>query len=111
MKTAVLDIGGTAIKSGIWDGKEIGMFREWETKASQGGKLLMERAKAILGTLGTFDAIGISTAGQVDTSAGKIHYANDNIPGYTGTPVKDILEQVKTFFFKNQVFFPGILFI
>ena len=93
MKTAVLDIGGTAIKSGIWDGKEIGMFREWETMASRGGKALMERAKAILRTFGTFDAIGVSTAGQVDTSAGKIHYANDNIPGYTGTPVKDILEQ------------------
>ncbi len=93
MKTAVLDIGGTAIKSGIWDGKEIGMFREWETMASQGGKALMERAKAILRTFGTFDAIGVSTAGQVDTSAGKIQYANDNIPGYTGTPVKDILEQ------------------
>lgn len=61
--------------------------------ASRGGKALMERAKAILRTFGTFDAIGVSTAGQVDTSAGKIHYANDNIPGYTGTPVKDILEQ------------------
>ena len=69
------------------------MFREWETMASRGGKALMERAKAILRTFGTFDAIGVSTAGQVDTSAGKIHYANDNIPGYTGTPVKDILEQ------------------
>lgn len=93
MKIAVLDIGGTAIKSGIWDGKEIGIFREWETKADQGGKALMERAKTILRTFGTFDAIGVSTAGQVDTSAGKIHYANDNIPGYTGTPVKEILEQ------------------
>ena len=93
MKIAVLDIGGTAIKSGIWDGNEIGMFREWETRASEGGKALMERAKAILHGCGSFDAIGISTAGQVDTSAGKIHYANDNIPGYTGMPVREILEQ------------------
>lgn len=93
MKIAVLDIGGTAIKSGIWDGNEIGMFREWETKASDGSIALMERAKAILRTFGTFEAIGISTAGQVDTSTGKIHYANDNIPGYTGTPVKEVLEQ------------------
>ena len=93
MRIAALDIGGTAIKSGIWNGEALTELREWETNASEGGKALMERVKAILHTCKVFDAIGISTAGQVNTEEGSIHYANDNIPGYTGMPVKKILEQ------------------
>lgn len=60
--------------------------------ASRGGACLMARAVAILHTYGDFDAIGISTAGQVDSEQGSIYYANDNIPGYTGTKIRDILE-------------------
>lgn len=93
MRIAALDIGGTAIKSGIWNGQEMEDLLEWDTNASEGGKALMERVKAILHTCGTFDAVGISTAGQVNTESGRIHYANENIPGYTGMPVKEILEQ------------------
>lgn len=93
MRIAALDIGGTAIKSGIWNGKELEALQEWDTNASEGGRALMERAKAILHTCGTFEAIGISTAGQVNTKNGRIHYANENIPGYTGMPVKEILEE------------------
>lgn len=92
MKIAALDIGGTAIKSGIWNGKETREFREWITNASKGGEYLMERVKSILHTYGEFDAIGIGTAGQVDDRTGSIHYANENIPGYTGMPVRAILE-------------------
>lgn len=92
MRIAALDIGGTAIKSGIWDGTEISEQKEWDTNAKSGGAYLMERVKEILHTYGEFDAVGISTAGQVDTRDGSIYYANDNIPGYTGTKIKDILE-------------------
>ena len=92
MRIAALDIGGTSIKSGIWDGKQTLELKEWETNASRGGACLMARAVAILHTYGDFDAIGISTAGQVDSEQGSIYYANDNIPGYTGTKIRDILE-------------------
>lgn len=93
MKIAALDIGGTSIKSGLWNGTEFIDCKEWETKASEGGASLMERAKEILHTYEGFEAIGISTAGQVDTAKGSIYYANDNIPGYTGTPIREIMEK------------------
>ncbi len=93
MRIVTMDIGGTAIKTGIWNGVALSDQKEWDTNAKQGGPYLMERVKQILHSYGTFDAIGISTAGQVNTMNGSIHYANDNIPNYTGMPVKTILEE------------------
>lgn len=93
MRIAALDIGGTSIKSGIWDGSRMTECRETDTNAKEGGARLMERAVEILKSYEPFDGIGISTAGQVDTEKGSIYYANDNIPGYTGTPVQAILEE------------------
>lgn len=91
MRIAALDVGGTAIKSGIWSADGIGEIREWDTNASMGGTRLMENMVSILRTYSPYDAIGVSTAGQVDTVKGCISYANDNIPGYTGMAVRDIL--------------------
>ncbi len=93
MRIAALDIGGTSIKSGIWDGNEVSELREWDTLAKEGGARLMERAVEILREYRPFDAIGISTAGQVNTHDGTIYYANDNIPGYTGIQVRGIMEE------------------
>lgn len=93
MRIAVLDIGGTSIKSGIWDGQVLREQQEWETQAKKGGAHLLERVISILHTCTPFDAIGISTAGQVDTARGSIYYANDNIPGYTGMEIKQMLEK------------------
>lgn len=93
MRIAALDIGGTSIKSGIWDGSCVSEEREQDTLAKEGGARLMERVVEILRGYGPFDAIGISTAGQVDVGEGCIYYANDNIPGYTGTRIRRILEE------------------
>lgn len=93
MKIVAVDIGGTAIKAGLWDGMELTEKKEWETKAALGGTHLMERVKELIHTYHDFDAIGISTAGEVNTEDGSIFYANSNIPGYTGMPVKKIMEE------------------
>ncbi len=93
MRIAALDIGGTSIKSGIWTGSEATELKERDTNAKLGGAKLMETVIEILKTYDNFDAIGISTAGQVDTENGSICYANENIPGYTGTRIRDILEK------------------
>lgn len=90
---AALDIGGTSIKSGLWNGIELVQTREQATNAKNGGAYVVERAIEILKTYEPFDAIGISTAGQVDSVRGCIRYANENIPGYTGMELRRILEK------------------
>lgn len=91
MRIVALDIGGTSIKSGIWNGTEVEDVKEHDTNAARGGVYVMERAKEILHTYDGFEAIGISTAGQVNSKEGYIRYANENISGYTGTRIRDIM--------------------
>ena len=94
MRTAVLDIGGTFIKSALYADNMLYQFKETPTPLSSGGKGIVACAAEIVKTYGSFDAIGISTAGQVDPDRGMILYANENIPGYTGTPVRKLLEYI-----------------
>lgn len=93
MKIIAVDIGGTAIKSGLWNGMELTEQKEWETQASLGGAHLVDRVKELIHTYQDFNGIGISTAGEVNTEDGSIFYANSNIPGYTGMQVKKIMEE------------------
>lgn len=92
MRIAVIDIGGTSIKSGIWEKEEIKESRETDTNARLGGAHVMQTVLEILDSYQDFQAVGISTAGQVDSDQGMIVYANENIPGYTGTRIKEIIE-------------------
>lgn len=92
MRIAVVDIGGTNIKAGVWEKEELTDLREIPTEAALGGEHVVSVIKKLLRGFEHFDAIGISTAGQVDAKRGVILYANGNIPGYTGTRLKEILE-------------------
>lgn len=92
MRIAVIDIGGTCIKSGMWEDDEIKEIQETNTNAGYGGAHVMQTVLEILKGYQKFQAVGISTAGQVDMEQGMILYANDNIPGYTGTKIKEIVE-------------------
>ncbi|MDR7238823.1 ROK family protein [Neobacillus drentensis] len=94
MKIIAADIGGTSIKLGISDEKgNLDVFREYDTESKKGGRYVVEKLIHLLSEYDGYDAIGISTAGQVDSENGSIIYANDNIPEYTGTPLKAILEE------------------
>jgi len=96
MNTIVLDIGGTAIKSGICIDGALTDLRETPTEASQGGAHVTARIRDIIAgyrSQTSFERIGISTAGQVNPVLGQIIYANKNIPGYTGTRLGEILTQ------------------
>ncbi|MBQ9084982.1 MAG: ROK family protein [Clostridia bacterium] len=91
MKIFGLDIGGTNIKWGV---RENGVFLDTGTTpshASEGRDALLEAIFSLLDGK-EFDLLGVSTAGIVDRD-GNIKYANSNIPNYTGTPLRQILEQ------------------
>ena len=93
--TAVVDIGGTNIKYGFLPaGAQTPQFtKEAPTNAHLGGTALMETVQALLRELPAFERIGVSTCGQVDRQTGGIRYATDNVPRYTGTPIRSLLEE------------------
>ncbi len=96
MAVMVLDIGGTAIKSALYDDGTLTDIKETPTQAAQGGSHVVNRIKEIIKEYQkdySFERIGISTAGQVDPVRGEIVYANQNIPGYMGTKLKKIMEE------------------
>lgn len=90
MRIGALDLGGTNIKACLFENGVPIAKGETPTLPKQGDYL--KRAADLVESLGTFDAVGISTAGQVDPDTGVIRYANDNLPGYTGTDVKGYFE-------------------
>lgn len=93
MNILAADIGGTSIKLGISDNRgNLKVFKEYDSQSKKGGKFLIQNLITIIRQFDGFDAIGISTAGQVNTKEGYIIYANENIPNYTGTRLKSIFE-------------------
>lgn len=97
MKNLVFDIGGTAIKYGICENDKLLQVNEIPTKASMGGRHVIDTLIGLITSLTEkteCDAIGISTAGQVDSSKGSIIYANSNLPDYTGTQIRKELEKI-----------------
>lgn len=94
MKIAAIDIGGTAIKHCCYDDKNTfssDTVIETPTNAHLGAKTLMNTVTDIISSMGSFDIIAVSTAGQVDPVKGSIIFATESIPGYTGTQIKKTL--------------------
>lgn len=88
-RIAALDLGGTRSKAFLTAGDRILETREVPSQARLGGEALLDQAASLLEELWPFDALGVATAGQVDPAQGVIRYANGNIPGYTGFPVRN----------------------
>lgn len=94
MKILALDIGGTAIKIGLINKNgEIIERREVPTLAKEGGEALMNKILKLIGEYGCIDRIAVSASGQVDPQEGKIIFATDNIPGWTGMEIKKRIEE------------------
>ena len=93
MKILVCDIGGTAIIYGICESGKLLSINECPTEAYKGGPHILQTICSLAEHSLPFDAIGISTAGQVNPQEGSIIYANSNIPNYTGTQFQKILQE------------------
>lgn len=94
MKTIVFDIGGTAIKYGMFDDGTLSDAAECPTDAQLGAGHVLETVKDIIASSKDYEAIAISTAGQVNSEKGYIIYANSNLPGYTGTQLRSELNSL-----------------
>lgn len=71
---------------------KIEAYQEYNTGSNLGGLAVIQKLMGRLATYQGYDAIAISTADQVDPLQGHIMYANENIPDYTGIPIRDIIE-------------------
>ena len=96
-----IDLGGTNTKSGIVSRKgELLHTTVVPTPAGGGRQVLLDHLKAVarqcMLTARQKDippsALGIATAGWVDFYTGRVAYATENLPGWTGTPIAEELE-------------------
>ena len=93
MKVLVFDVGGTSIKYGYCIDSTLVEVKETPTEAKKGGRHIMDTLISLIRAQEGYDAIGISTAGQVNAEEGYIIYANENIPNYTGIRIREELER------------------
>lgn len=92
MRIVGVDIGGTSIKLGVFNEKgQEEQIIEYDTNSERGGNYVLDTIIENVATLGDIDAIGISSAGQIDNKRGIIG-GSVNIPGATDLRVKEILE-------------------
>lgn len=105
MNILALDVGGTAIKSALIHNGQILDSNECLSEAKLGGPQLVKNIMKTIDSYHNFDAISISSTGQVDSEKGCIIYANENVPNYTGTKLNKIIKDKynKPVFLENDV--------
>lgn len=92
-----LDIGGTKIAGGVLvDGAHLEHRLQVPTHAELGAEAVMAVAIDLADRLRectpAATAIGVGTVGQVDYSTGRVLFANANLPGWTGMPIRERVE-------------------
>ncbi|UFU06471.1 ROK family protein [Ruania halotolerans] len=98
-----VDIGGTKTAAAVVgpDGR-LGRLHTAPTRAAAGPDAVLDGVRRLVADVrheaardgwGAPGAVGIATAGMVDTGSGVIAGANETFPGWPGTPVKARLTQ------------------
>ncbi|MFM1524122.1 MULTISPECIES: ROK family protein [Helcococcus] len=91
-----LDIGGTNIKTGIFENSKFTQLNSYETGIKDSSFNMLDRISFIIDETQKYhkiSGVAISTAGIVDSMNGKIAYANENIPNYKGTEISKYIMQ------------------
>ncbi len=97
MKIITFDVGGTAIKFGMVDENfEVIFSEEFPTNefADTDNMVMYAMESKLREYEGEYDAIGISTAGQVDFDNGMIHDGVGNIPNYNHSDLRGTFERI-----------------
>ncbi len=94
LRMLAVDIGGTNLKAALLIHGELQQHHEVPSEAKKGAPIMLEHVHELIALYDPtdYDCIGISTAGTVDPVEGVIVYANENIPKYTGTRMKELME-------------------
>lgn len=90
------DVGGTTIKYALLSNdNKLYEYHSVPTNKNYDSHILTTLKQVCIDLMKCYNihAIGVSTAGIVDTTLGEIKYANPLIPNYTGTKIKATLEE------------------
>lgn len=91
-----IDIGGTkTVGAIINEKKQILKELRIPTNPQHGPDNLIRSIEDIINELCneySVDAIGIGSAGRINIDQGTVHFASDNIPGWTGVRIKEVIE-------------------
>ncbi|WP_142825904.1 ROK family protein [Planococcus soli] len=95
MRLAVIDIGGTFIKYAIINQEGLFLFHgSVPTEALNGSRNLVAKVLGLCDQMMEgfeIEGIAISSAGQIDAMRGVVVFATDNLPGYTGTRLAELV--------------------
>ncbi|HSP20974.1 MAG TPA: ROK family protein [Planococcus sp. (in: firmicutes)] len=86
-----IDIGGTKVRMGVIDAGGQILYEEQIPTRIPLYPYLEENVLRVLALRPDISAIGVGTHGFVDPKQGKVIYAAETLPGWTGTPVKEWL--------------------
>ena len=92
-----VDIGGTKIAAALVDpdGRVIAR-RQLPTPVERGAEAILEAVvkliEALRATGSEITAIGVGSAGQIDSASGRVLDANENLPGFRGLALRDYLQ-------------------
>lgn len=93
MRVLCFDVGGTSIKYSVVENDKILEMKSMPTRINFNKNYILEDILECIKDYENLNAIGISTAGVVDSEQGKIAFSGPTIPGYIGTEFKKSIEE------------------
>ena len=94
MSVLAIDVGGTAIKIGIFG--QDGVLRETlerTTDGSRGPEALVEQLCGIVREFPETERVGLSCTGQIDAQTGRVVFATQALPGFSGFSLRGTLAE------------------